>query len=159
MAGCSSYWMRSSRFLCLEPNSYRAVRSWVNVTLKFSGRLVDATGAGAESLRCPRPRFLAESPVERNHEANRVAGKAERFIQTALREWACARPYQNSEERKQKLNPWRHEYNFRRPHSSHRFPLRSESEQPVETSHPSSTARYFNLSSLNREPAYKIDFI
>jgi transposase InsO family protein len=45
-------------------------------------------------------------------------GKAERFIQTALREWAYARTYQNSEERTQQLEPWLHDYNFHRPHAS-----------------------------------------
>jgi transposase InsO family protein len=45
-------------------------------------------------------------------------GKAERFIQTALREWAYARSYQNSLERHQQLDPWLHDYNFHRPHFS-----------------------------------------
>jgi transposase InsO family protein len=48
----------------------------------------------------------------------RTNGKAERFIQTALREWAYARSYQNSLEREQQLEPWLHEYNFHRPHAS-----------------------------------------
>jgi transposase InsO family protein len=33
-------------------------------------------------------------------------GKAERFIQTALREWACARAYQNSDQRTAELSDW-----------------------------------------------------
>jgi len=45
-------------------------------------------------------------------------GKAERFIQTAIREWAYAQLYQNSEERKQRLFPWIHDYNWHRPHAS-----------------------------------------
>lgn len=45
-------------------------------------------------------------------------GKAERFIQTAIREWAYARLYQNSEERKQHLRGWIHDYNWHRPHAS-----------------------------------------
>ncbi len=45
-------------------------------------------------------------------------GKAERFIQTALREWAYARPYSSSENRKSHLPNWTHLYNWRRPHSS-----------------------------------------
>lgn len=45
-------------------------------------------------------------------------GKAERFIQTAIREWAYARLYQNSEDRKQHLFPWIHDYNWHRPHAS-----------------------------------------
>ena len=48
----------------------------------------------------------------------RTNGKAERFIQTALREWAYARSYQNSDERLIQLDPWLHEYNFHRPHAS-----------------------------------------
>ena len=48
----------------------------------------------------------------------RTNGKAERFIQTALREWAYLRSYQNSNERSQELNSWLHQYNWHRPHSS-----------------------------------------
>ncbi|MGH9615829.1 MAG: IS481 family transposase [Acidobacteriaceae bacterium] len=48
----------------------------------------------------------------------RTNGKAERFIQTALREWAYARSYQNSLERQQQLDLWLHDYNFHRPHAS-----------------------------------------
>ena len=48
----------------------------------------------------------------------RTNGKAERFIQTALREWAYARTYQNSDERSHELRPWLHQYNWHRPHGS-----------------------------------------
>jgi transposase InsO family protein len=48
----------------------------------------------------------------------RTNGKAERFIQTALREWAYARSYSNSAERQQQLPLWLHAYNFHRPHAS-----------------------------------------
>ena len=48
----------------------------------------------------------------------RTNGKAERFIQTALREWAYARHWTNSEERDQQLSPWLNYYNFKRPHGS-----------------------------------------
>jgi transposase InsO family protein len=48
----------------------------------------------------------------------RTNGKAERFIQTALREWAYASSYTNSDQRSQQLNPWLHQYNWHRPHSS-----------------------------------------
>jgi transposase InsO family protein len=48
----------------------------------------------------------------------RTNGKAERFIQTALREWAYVRHYINSEERDQQLLPWLDHYNFHRPHGS-----------------------------------------
>ena len=45
-------------------------------------------------------------------------GKAERFIQTALREWAYARAYQTSNQRATDLPAWTHMYNWHRPHSS-----------------------------------------
>src|SRR3954447_18019000 len=45
-------------------------------------------------------------------------GKAERFIQTALREWAYARAYQNSDQRSAELPNWLHRYNWHRPHGS-----------------------------------------
>ena len=48
----------------------------------------------------------------------RTNGKAERFIQTAIREWAYARLYQNSSERNSFLRPWIHHYNWHRPHAS-----------------------------------------
>jgi transposase InsO family protein len=45
-------------------------------------------------------------------------GKAERFIQTALREWAYARAYHNSAQRSDELIHWLHRYNWHRPHGS-----------------------------------------
>jgi transposase InsO family protein len=48
----------------------------------------------------------------------RTNGKAERFIQTALREWAYARAYQRSAHRIADLPRWLHGYNWHRPHAS-----------------------------------------
>jgi len=45
-------------------------------------------------------------------------GKAERFIQTAIREWAYATPFQTSDERTRAMHPWLHAYNTARPHSA-----------------------------------------
>jgi transposase InsO family protein len=45
-------------------------------------------------------------------------GKAERFIQTALREWAYARAYPTSNHRADQLPSWLHRYNWHRPHGS-----------------------------------------
>ena len=45
-------------------------------------------------------------------------GKAERFIQTALREWAYARAYTRSDQRTAALPRWLHGYNWHRPHAS-----------------------------------------
>jgi transposase InsO family protein len=43
-------------------------------------------------------------------------GKAERFIQSALREWAYGIPYNHSSERADMLDRWTHHYNWHRPH-------------------------------------------
>jgi transposase InsO family protein len=48
----------------------------------------------------------------------RTNGKAERFIQTSLREWAYAQAYPTSEHRKAELPRWLHQYNWHRPHGS-----------------------------------------
>jgi transposase InsO family protein len=45
-------------------------------------------------------------------------GKAERFIQSALREWAYAQAYENSARRADELPIWLHRYNWHRPHGS-----------------------------------------
>ena len=47
----------------------------------------------------------------------RTNGKAERFIQTALREWAYARSYRNSSQRARELPRWMHYYNWHRQHA------------------------------------------
>lgn len=44
-------------------------------------------------------------------------GKAERFIQTLLREWAYALPYRSSESRATDLPRWLRTYNHDRPHA------------------------------------------
>jgi transposase InsO family protein len=44
-------------------------------------------------------------------------GKAERFIQSSLREWAYAKAYENSEQRARELPHWLHHYNWHRPHA------------------------------------------
>ena len=56
-------------------------------------------------------------------------GKAERFIQTSLREWAYAKPFHSSAERTDAMRPWLADYN----HSQ--APLR-----PRRTNHPSAAS-------------------
>jgi transposase InsO family protein len=43
-------------------------------------------------------------------------GKAERFIQSALREWACGHEYEHSDQRRAALPLWNHFYNWHRQH-------------------------------------------
>jgi len=44
-------------------------------------------------------------------------GKAERFIQSSLRESAYASPFNTSAERQAAMHPWLHNYNTARPHA------------------------------------------
>jgi transposase InsO family protein len=48
----------------------------------------------------------------------RTNGKAERFIQTCLREWAYAEAYPTSQQRTVALDHWLHHYNWHRPHTA-----------------------------------------
>ena len=57
-------------------------------------------------------------PIRTRPYTPRTNGKAERFIQTALREWAYACAYNTSEERAAHLPRWLHDYNWHRPHAS-----------------------------------------
>jgi len=45
-------------------------------------------------------------------------GKAERFIQSSIREWAYAKPFTSSAERNDAMHPWLHDYNTARPHAA-----------------------------------------
>jgi len=44
-------------------------------------------------------------------------GKAERFVQTSLREWAYASSFETSDQREAELETWLHRYNWHRPHA------------------------------------------
>ena len=64
----------------------------------------------------------------------RTNGKAERFIQTLLREWAYKKPYATSIQRADRLPPYLNHYNLRRPHAAlnKRTPAQRLCEQPLE---------------------------
>ena len=47
----------------------------------------------------------------------RTNGKAERFIQSAMREWLYAKPYHSSDQRTEDMKHWLHWYNHHRPHA------------------------------------------
>jgi len=57
------------------------------------------------------------SAVEEGSYTPRTNGKAERFIRTSLRQWACARPYISSAQRNQAISPRIQAYNTIRPHA------------------------------------------
>lgn len=66
----------------------------------------------AQALRAAGARHVRTRPY-----TPRTNGKAERFIQTSLREWAYAKPYASSAERTQAIAHWIDSYNLTRPHA------------------------------------------
>jgi transposase InsO family protein len=82
-------------------------------------RLMSDNGCGyiaaAYALAC---RALGVRHTRIRPHRPRTNGKAERFIQTMLREWAHARVYASSAEREQQLPNFLQRYNFTRPHGS-----------------------------------------
>jgi transposase InsO family protein len=80
-------------------------------------RIMTDNGSGY----CSRRFAAACAGLELRHKRTRpyrpcTNGKAERFIQTLLREWAYAMPYRNSSLRIRALRPWLRYYNHDRPH-------------------------------------------
>lgn len=63
-------------------------------------------------------RDLALRHIKTKPYTPKTNGKAERFIQTALREWAYAQAYPTSDRRAEELPIWLHRYNWHRPHGS-----------------------------------------
>ena len=74
------------------------------------------------SYRSHRFRNACHSLAIRHHRTRpyspQTNGKAERFIQTALREWAYAKHWETSLQRDACLQPWTDYYNLQRPHGS-----------------------------------------
>ena len=67
----------------------------------------------AKALRLLKIKHLRTKPY-----TPKTNGKAERFVQTALCEWAYAKAYDSSDQRAADLPLWLHRYNWHRPHSS-----------------------------------------
>ena len=63
-------------------------------------------------------RWLGARHIRTRPYTPKTNGKAERFIQTLLREWAYAIPYNTSEARKRDLPRWLDWYNRKRSHSA-----------------------------------------
>jgi transposase InsO family protein len=111
----------------MKPNERR---SWAIAFLRASvryfaelgvtvRRVLTDNGAAFCSMRfaeaCRRLRLTHKFTRAYRPQTN---GKAERFIQSALREWAYGIEYRHSSERTAMLSRWLHHYNQRQPHSS-----------------------------------------
>jgi transposase InsO family protein len=88
----------------------RGVKIRAVMTDNGSCYVSDAHRAALRELRLKHLRIRPGRP--------RTNGKAERFIQTLLDEWAYVRVYGSSAERTAALPPFLERYNFRRPHGS-----------------------------------------
>ena len=96
----------------------QALRYYQSLGIRFKRVLTD-NGSCYQSGRFRRLcRRLGLKHKRTRPYTPRTNGKAERFIQTALREWAYARAYDSSEQRAEHLPHWLHQYNWHRPHAS-----------------------------------------
>jgi transposase InsO family protein len=82
-------------------------------------RIMTDNGSSFRSYRYGKAlRLLKIKHVRTKPYTPKTNGKAERFLQTALREWAYARAYHHSDQRAAELSNWLHRYNWHRPHGS-----------------------------------------
>jgi transposase-like protein len=74
-------------------------------------RLKFSLTRSAKALHRLRLKHLRSKPY-----TPKTNGKAERFVQTSLRDWAYARAHDTSDQRAAELPSWLHHYNWHRPH-------------------------------------------
>jgi transposase InsO family protein len=95
-----------------------AIASYDSLGVKVA-RVMTDNGAGYKAFAFARAcKRLKLKHIRTKPYTPKTNGKAERCIQTALREWAYARAYPTSTHRAQSLQPWTHAYNWHRPHGS-----------------------------------------
>lgn len=96
----------------------RRAAAWLKAQGVTVERVMTDNGSGyvskdfAAAVAEIRTRHLRTRPY-----TPRTNGKAERFIQTLLREWAYGRPFTSSYRRRAALPAWLRRYNERRPHA------------------------------------------
>jgi transposase InsO family protein len=112
-------------FTQMKPNERRSCAiAFLHASVRYFGRLgvtvrrvLTDNGAAFRSKRfaatCRRLKLKHKFTRAYRPQTN---GKAERFIQSALREWAYGIPYHHSSERTAMLSRWIHHYNWHRPH-------------------------------------------
>jgi transposase InsO family protein len=80
--------------------------------------LTDNGGCYRSRLFLNACRYLGVRPKKTRPYTPRTNGKAERFIQTSIKEWTYSQAYESSAERQKHLNPWLNFYNNQRPHTA-----------------------------------------
>ena len=102
----------------------RALQFYAGYGICVERVMTDNGGAYRSHAHAAACRQLALKHLRTQPYRPRTNGKAERFIQTLLREWAYGRVFQTSAHRTTALEPWLIHYNFNRPHGalSHKPP-------------------------------------
>jgi len=102
----------------------RAIEFFAGHGISVERVMTDNGSPYRSTLHAQLCRQLAIRHIRTQPYRPRTNGKAERFIQTLLREWAYSRPFQTSHHRTAALEPWLVHYNFTRTHGalSHKPP-------------------------------------
>jgi transposase InsO family protein len=95
-----------------------AVEAWRRMGITVKQVLTDNGGAYLSYAFAHACERLGLKHIRTRPYRPQTNGKAERFIQTALREWAYAQKYDNARHRQCELSQWLHHYNWHRPHSA-----------------------------------------
>jgi transposase InsO family protein len=97
---------------------FNALRFFRGLGVKVE-RVMTDNGSSFRSRRYAKAlRWLKIKHLRTRPYTPKTNGKAERFVQTSLREWAYATAYETSEDRAAQLPGWLHRYNWHRPHAS-----------------------------------------
>jgi transposase InsO family protein len=108
--------MKSERQGCAVAFLKAAIAYYASLGIKVE-RVMTDNGSCYKSFAFRKAcRRLGLKHIRTKPYTPRTNGKAERFIQTSLREWAYARAYSTSKERAAELPRWLHRYNWHRPH-------------------------------------------
>jgi transposase InsO family protein len=95
-----------------------AVAYYKKLGVKIQRVMTDNGGCYKSATFRDRCKLLGLKHIRTKPYTPKTNGKAERFIQTSLREWAYARAYDTSDQRAAELPFWMHRYNWHRPHGS-----------------------------------------
>jgi transposase InsO family protein len=105
---------KQSAVLCLQ----RTVAYFLSIGVRIDRVMTDNGSCYRSRAFAKACAELAIKHIRTKPYTPQTNGKAERFIQTALREWAYATAFETSEQRKAELPIWLHRYNWHRPHAS-----------------------------------------
>lgn len=94
-----------------------AVAYYANIGVRIE-RVMTDNGSGYKNAFRAACEELGIRHIRTRPYTPKTNGKAERFVQTSLREWAYARPYESSAQRTAALQPFIDGYNWCRPHSA-----------------------------------------